>query len=143
MADELTTTTEDEVREPVDTPGTVVDSNEDAGAADVPETNVTAQAAKITDDSVEVREPDAQVTQQKVAAQVTQPREPEADTVNVHEVSVTTDTVILDTSDPRAVQVPEAGRSPLEKSGLPISKLDNERVEDVFAREASKPDDES
>jgi hypothetical protein len=95
-----------------------------------PQTEVVAQEAKtVGDDNLKVREPDTQVNAEQVAAQVAQPREGDADKVNVHETSVTTDTVITDTSDPLAVQVPDAGRGSLD---LPIHALSGPVVEDVF-----------
>lgn len=111
-------------------------------AADVPVDTVVAQEPKLVgDEDTQVVDHRVDVTQEQVPAQVTQPREGDNDKVNVHEVSVQTDEVITDTSDPRAVQVPDAGRSPLLDAGLPIAALDGERVEDVFAREASKSDE--
>lgn len=102
---------------------------------------VVAQEAKTVgdDDLPEAREPQADVRQEEVAAQVVQPREADPSTVSVHEVVVTTDEVIKDPSSPLAVQVPDAGRG---DSSLPIHALAGERVEDVFAREASKSDDD-
>lgn len=100
-----------------------------------PQTEVTAQDAKtVGDDNLSVREPDVQVNEEQVAAQVVQPREGDSDKVNVHETSITTDTVITDPSDPLAVQVPDAGRGSLD---LPIHALNGPLVEDVFKAEAS------
>lgn len=99
---------------------------------EVPVTDVVAQEAKtVGDDNLpEAREPQADVNQEPVAAQVAQPREGDADKVNVHEVVVTTDEVITDPSSPLAVQVPDAGRG---DGSLPIHKLAGKRPEDVFA----------
>src|SRR5690349_16404874 len=95
-----------------------------------PQTEVVAQEAKtVGDENLEVREPDVQVKSDQEDAQVAQPREGDADKVNVHEVSVTTDTVITDPSSPLAVQVPDAGRGSLD---LPIHRLNAPVVEDVF-----------
>lgn len=112
-------------------------------ATDVPVPDVTAQENKTVGDEnlPDPREVQVEVVQEQVAAQVVQPREGDTDKVNVHEVSVTTDEVITDTSSPLAVQVPDAGRSPLQSSGLPISRLSGEGAEAVFAREASKTDE--
>jgi hypothetical protein len=112
------------------------------GAADVPVPDVIAQEPKLVgdDEIADVVDAGVDVVQETVPAQVTQPRESDPAEVHVHEVTVATDEVITDTSDPRAVQVPDAGRSPLQTSGLPIAQLDNERVEDFFSREASKAD---
>lgn len=99
-----------------------------------PQTEVVAQEAKtVGDENLSVREPDTQVNAEQVPAQVAQPREGDSDTVNVHETSVTTDTVITDPSDPLAVQVPDAGRGSLD---LPIHRLNAPVVEDIFAKEA-------
>lgn len=73
------------------------------------------------------------VVAEQVPAQVTGKQAPEVDTVDVHEVYVVTDEVITDTSDPRAVQIPDAGRGKIE---LPIGQITGQHVEDVFAREA-------
>jgi len=111
-------------------------------AADTP---VVAQEAKVVgDDNLTPREPTAEVVQEQVAAQVAQPREGDADKVNVHETVVHTDTVITDPSDPLAVQVPDAGRGSLV---LPAHALDAETPEQVFAggskpaKKADKPAD--
>lgn len=111
-------------------------------AADVPVPAVTSQeGATVGDENLpDAREPQVEVVQEQVAAQVVQPREGDTDKVNVHEVSVTVDEVITDPASPLAVQVPDAGRSPLHEAGLPIAQLSNDRVEDVFAREASEQD---
>lgn len=110
---------------------------ESGDAAKVPVPEVTAQEAKTVGDEnlPDPREPQVETVQDQVDAQVVQEREGAADKVNVHEVSVTLDEVITDTADPLAVQVPDAGRSPLLTSGLPIAGLDAERPEDVFARD--------
>lgn len=112
----------------------VVESDAPA-AADVPVPEVTAQEAKTVGDEnlPGPREATVQVTQEQVPAQVTQPREADTDKVNVHEVSVQLDEVITDTSSPLAVQVPDAGRSPLLSGGLPIAGLDAPTAEEQFA----------
>lgn len=123
---------------------TVTESDEAKPVSEVTEAEVTptpvevvAQEAKTVGDEAlpEPREPSASVREEEVAAQVVQPRESDPSTVSVHEVVVVTDEVITDPSSPLAVQVPDAGRG---DSSLPIHALVNERVEDVFAREASK-----
>lgn len=68
-------------------------------------------------------------------AQVTATREPDSDTVQVHEVAVATDKVITDPSSPEAVQIPDAGRGSLD---LPIHALANGTPEEVFAAAAKK-----
>lgn len=97
---------------------------------------VVAQEAKVVgDDNLQARKPSVEVNKDQVTAQVAQPREGDADKVNVHEVAVATDTVITDPSDPLAVQVPDAGRGSLV---LPVHSLDGPTVEKVFASDASK-----
>lgn len=93
-----------------------------------------AQEAKLVgDDATEVRKVPVEVNAEQVDAQVAQPREADSDKVNVHETAVATDEVITDPSDPRAVQVPEAGRGSLD---LPAHRLAAPTVEDVFAESA-------
>lgn len=83
----------------------------------------------------EPREVKPEVHQDEVPAQVTgQPAKP-VETVRVHETHVALDEVITDPNDPRAVQIPDAGRGSLL---LPIHDLDAPRPEDVFASEAAK-----
>lgn len=102
---------------------------------------VVAQEAKVVgDDNLEPREPTVEVNKDQVDAQVAQPREGDNDKVNVHEVTVATDTVITDPSDPLAVQVPDAGRGSLD---LPIHRLDAPVVEDVFSGKAEAPVEET
>lgn len=89
-----------------------------------------AEAEVSAPEADEVREPQAAVVQGDVAAQVAPPRDPDADRVEVHEVSVTLDEVITDPNDPKAVQVPERDEAALK---LPIHALSGKRPEDVFA----------
>ena len=92
----------------------------------------------------EVYKPEVNVVEEEVQAQVVQPREPDSDTVQVHEVSVALDRVITDPSADDAVQVPEAGRSPLETDGLPIHALDaNSPEEELASAKTSKKSDKS
>jgi hypothetical protein len=94
-----------------------------------------AQEAKLVgDDALEVREVPVDVHTDEVAAQVAQPREADSAVVHVHETSVTLDEVITDPSDPRAVQIPDAGRGSLD---LPIHGLSGKTPEQVFADSAS------
>lgn len=96
---------------------------------------VTAQKKKLVgDDKLEVREVTVEVNEDQVDAQVVQPRELDSKKVNVHEVVVATDRVITDTSDPLAVQVPDAGRG---DASLPAHRLAEGHIEDVFASESS------
>lgn len=109
-------------------------------ASDTAVPTVSAQESKVvgSEELPAPREATVDVVKEQVAAQVVQPREPDADHVNVHEVSVQLDEVITDPASPLAVQVPDEGRGFLD---LPIHRLDAERPEDVFAREASKSTD--
>lgn len=70
-----------------------------------------------------------ETVQEQVDAQVAPAREPDADTVEVHEVSVATDVVITDPTSPLAVQVPDEGRGSL---ALPIHGLSAPSPEQVF-----------
>jgi hypothetical protein len=74
------------------------------------------------------REREVYVVKEEQDAMVVKPREPDHDKVQVHEVAVVMDERV------DYVIVPEAGRGFLD---LPIHRLDGERPEDVFAREAS------
>lgn len=99
---------------------------------DTPE--VTAQKAKtVGDENIEAREPTVEVKREQVDAQVVQPREGDADKVNVHETTIALDEVITDPSSPLAVQVPDAGRGSLD---LPTHALSGPTVEQAFADEA-------
>lgn len=104
---------------------------------EVPVSEVEVPEAPAAADAEEAREPTATVVQGEVPHAVVQPREPDADVAQVHEVVVQTDEVITDPSDPQAVQIPEAGRG---DSSLPIHALANPVPEAVFADEASKAD---
>lgn len=61
-----------------------------------------------------------EVRKEQVPAQVAPPREPDADTVDVHEVSVSLDEQVLDPTDENAVIVPPEGRGSLD---LPIHSV--------------------
>lgn len=93
------------------------------------ENEVVAQkGAQVGDENTaDVVEVTPEVTQEAVPAQVAPPRGPEATKVNVYETFVETDEVITDPSDPRAVQVPDAGRGSLD---LPIHAAAAGHVED-------------
>lgn len=100
---------------------------------------IVAQDAKVVgDENVEVYEGEVEVNTESVPAQVSQPREDAAAEVPVHEVHVATDEVITDTSNPLAVQIPDAGRGSLD---LPIHALGNGTPESVFAAEASEAEE--
>lgn len=94
---------------------------------------------KTTGDDFAPREPEFHVEKDSVPAQVMGKPEDVPSEVKVHEVYVTTDTVITDTSDPLAVQIPDAGRGTLD---LPIHELARPTVEQFFAEHASKADEE-
>lgn len=109
----------------------------------IAENAIVAQKAKLVgDDDVqaEVTKVDPQITKEAVAAQVAPPREADAKKVNVHETRVATDTVITDPSSPLAVQVPDAGKSPLLTDGLPVHQLAEGNVEDRLAAQADEAD---
>jgi hypothetical protein len=97
---------------------------------EAPELPAVSGPAKVETEQ-EPREPTAEVVKDQADALVVQPREADSDKVNVHEVHVVTDERVYD----RAI-VPPEGRGSLD---LPIHGLGGERVEDVFAREASTP----
>lgn len=73
--------------------------------------------------------PVVSTVKEDVPAQVSQPREPDADTSAVHTVHVQLDRVITDPSAPDAVQVPDAGKG---STALPAHSLDAPSVEQVF-----------
>lgn len=113
----------------------------------VPDDQIVAQEAKLVGDEAiadAAESPFAtEVNDESVPRQVTQEREPDPDTVPVSETSVVVDRVITDTSDPLAVQVPDAGKG---DAVTPIARAyaDARHVEDVFreeAAEAESPDD--
>lgn len=106
----------------------------------VPRPSVAApEASTIGDENMEVREPTVEVNSDSVTAQVMGGPAQVVDTVPVHETYVATDAVITDTSDPLAVQIPDAGRG---DATLPIHGLSQPTVEQFFAKNASKADDE-
>lgn len=106
---------------------------------EVPQPQVVAQEAKtVGDDNLTPREPTHEVVSEQVDAQVAQPREADRTKVDVHEVTVVTDTVITDPSDPLAVQVPDAGRG---DNSLPIHDLAGPTVEQVFADQADEAEE--
>jgi hypothetical protein len=83
--------------------------------------------------------PNVTVVKEEVDAQVVQPREPDADTVKVHEVSVELDRTITDPSADDAVQVPAEGRSPLEETGLPIAESPEQALSGSDAPSQTEP----
>ena len=91
------------------------------------------RASTIGDENMEPREPEVEVNSDSVPAQVMGEPAPAVTTVPVHETYVTTDTVITDTSDPLAVQIPDAGRG---DASLPIHGLTRPTVEQFFAENA-------
>lgn len=96
--------------------------------------------ATIGDENLEVRDPTAYTVNEAVPAQVTGPPVVAVDTVRVSETHIKLDEIITDPSSPLAVQIPDAGRGSL---GLPIHRLaEAPKPEDVFAAEASEPDED-
>lgn len=94
---------------------------------------VTAQEAKLVGDeavNAEVHSVKVHVNEDDVDAQVTQAPDPAPAKVKVYETAVELDEVITDTSDPRAVQIPDAGRGFLD---LPIHALAGQTPEEAFA----------
>lgn len=117
-------------------PETDAQPTTDVKASDTPVPAISGpKDVRVGDDELpEVREVQAEVLKDEVDAQVVQERVPDTDKVQVHEVSVTTDERV------NYVIVPDAGRGDLT---LPLHRFaDAEKVEDVFAREASKNADE-
>lgn len=103
---------------------------------------VVAQEAKLVGDEEVYAEGvsvEPEVVKEQVDAQVPGTPDDPADKVNVHEVYVATDEVITDTSDPRAVQIPDAGRGSLD---LPIHALGLGHVEDRLAAAAEEDEAE-
>lgn len=98
----------------------------------------TQQASTIGDENMEPRKPTVDVNQDSVPAQVMGEPAPAVETVPVHETVVATDRVIIDTKDPLAVQIPDAGRG---NPALPIHSISGPTVEQVFAKHAADQDD--
>lgn len=96
----------------------------------------TQDGALIGDENLtEVRVPAPEVINQREPAQVAPARAPEVSNVVRHETHVQLDEVITDPSDPRAVQIPDAGRGDLS---LPIHQLAEPTPEAVFASAGKK-----
>jgi hypothetical protein len=112
-------------------PTKVSESQDRPNASDIAELPVSGPAK--VESETPVKDVEVEVAKDQVDAMVVQPREPDADKVNVHEVSVALDERV------DYVIVPPEGRGSLD---LPIHALDAERPEEFFAREASKSDDE-
>jgi hypothetical protein len=94
---------------------------------------VTAQEAKLVGDEevyADAYKVEPEVNSEGVVAQVAGTPDAPAKNVPVLEVAVKTDEVITDTSDPRAVQIPDAGRGFLD---LPIHRLSEPTPEEKFA----------
>lgn len=109
-------------------------ADENKIAAPEPQEVVAQEAKQVGDEVAGPREVAPEVNTESVPAQVAQPRESDPKTVPVHETVVATDEVITDPSDPRAVQVPDAGRG---DASVPIHGLGNPTPEQVFAEEAA------
>lgn len=125
MADETTTTTD-----PQATPTPAADVPPVAGP--VPDGASTNAQSAVTADQTPV---EVSVTAGDAPAQVQGPAPAQASTVQVHETHVKADTVITDTSDPLAVQVPQSGQG---DALTPIGRAyqNPQTPEDVFAAEA-------
>lgn len=96
----------------------------------------TQEGALIGDENLpEARVPQADVVNDTVPAQVSPPRAADVSEVVRHETHIAVDEVITDPSDPRAVQVPDAGRGDLS---LPIHQLAEPTPEAVFASAPKK-----
>ncbi len=93
----------------------------------------TQEASTIGDENMSPREPEVAVNTQSVPAQIMGQPAPAVTTVPVHETFVAIDRVITDTSDPLAVQIPDAGRG---DASLPIHGLSRPTVEQFFADNA-------
>lgn len=91
----------------------------------------THDNALIGDEAVnaEVHEVEVDVHTDSVPAQVNRQKVTPVEESFVHETYVRLDEVITDPNDPRAVQIPDAGRGSLE---LPIHRLDAGTPEDFF-----------
>ena len=100
----------------------------------------TQEASTVGDENMEPRKPSVEVNQESVPAQVMGQPAPAVETVPVHETYVALDRVITDTSDPLAVQIPDAGRG---DPSLPIHSISGPTVEQVFAKHAKDSDDDS
>ncbi len=91
----------------------------------------TQEASTVGDENMEPRKPTFEVNAEEVPAQVMGKPAPAVEVVPVHETFVATDTVITDTSDPLAVQIPDAGRG---DASLPMHRLTMGTVEEYFAK---------
>lgn len=93
---------------------------------------VSQEGALVGDEAVQgaAHEVKPTVVEEPVAAMVSGPRDPEADTVSVSETFVAMDRVITDPTSPEAVQIPDAGRGSMD---LPIHDLQGPTPEQVFA----------
>lgn len=75
--------------------------------------------------------------EEQVDAQVAPPRDPDADKVTVHEVSVRTDYVVTDPNSDLAVQVPDD-----EPDELPIHRLEQPSPEEALESGEATPAEE-
>lgn len=140
MADEKTKTANVPADEPVaEAPAPDVEvANSDASVVVPPLPKIAAQEAKtVGDENLSPREPEFEVNSDEVQAQVMGKPDAPVDVVPVHETFVATDVVITDTSDPLAVQIPDAGRG---DASLPAHRLAGPTVEQYFAEHASEAD---
>jgi hypothetical protein len=96
--------------------------------------------ALIGDDNLSNYEPEAEQVNEDVDAQVTGPAAEAVDKVKVSETYMALDEVITDASDPRAVQIPDAGRGSLD---LPIHQLARAGTPEQQFAEAAAEDKKS
>lgn len=99
------------------------------------------EGSTIGDENLEARSADVYQVNQDVPAQTTGKPAVEVPTVKVSETAVRLDEVITDPNSPLAVQIPDAGRGPLD---LPIHRLaEAPKPEDVFNALKDEDDAES
>lgn len=92
--------------------------------------------ATIGDENLAVRDAEVTKVDETVPAQTTGKPAVEVDTVRVTETHLSLDQVITDPHSPLAVQIPDAGRGPLD---LPIHQLARAaKPEDQFAEAAAE-----
>lgn len=127
------------VESAVDEP--VAESADSNAEVVVPLPQIAAQEAKtVGDENLSPREPEFEINADEVPAQVMGKPDAPVSVVPVHETFVATDRIITDTSDPLAVQIPDAGRG---DASLPAHRLAGPTVEQYFAENASEPNSDS
>lgn len=91
--------------------------------------------ATVGDENLKPLEHEVISVDETVPAQTTGAPAVEVDTVRVTETHLALDEVITDPNSPLAVQIPDAGRGPLN---LPIHQLTQPKPEDAFAAYAEE-----